>query len=81
MWPGRGELSQHAVPGTVHRWKTTGDMEERGVRPVDGTLLPYSNAYKFVNIKKLDQETWLCRTHLEDKGRQETVKTVIRPSH
>ena len=31
--------------------------------------------------QELDQETWLCQTHLEKKGRQVRVKTVIRPSH
>ena len=37
--------------------------------------------WKGWRLYKQDQETWLCRTHLEDKGRQVTVKTVIRPSH
>ena len=43
----------------------------------DATL----NSYLIKFVIRLHQETWLCRTHLEDKGRQVKVKTVIRPSH
>ena len=31
--------------------------------------------YTFKDLE-LDQETWLCRTHLEDKWRQVRVNTV-----
>ena len=33
---------------------------------VNSLIVKISSLFWF---KKLDQETWLCRTHLEDKGR------------